>query len=109
MQQDINENLKKMSSWKRILFMLVFSVIVGLIRIILWTVILLQIASVLFTGGSNQHVLDFSRKLSAYLYHIILFLTFNTDDLPFPFSDWKLTEELDLPKTKKTKLNKPKG
>jgi cytoskeletal protein RodZ len=109
MQQDINDNLKKISTWKRILFILVFSVIVGFIRILLWTVILLQIASALFTGSSNQHILDFSRKLSAYLYHILLFLTFNTDDLPFPFSDWSLTEELEMPKTKKAKLKKPRS
>ncbi len=109
MQQEINENLKKISTWKRILFILVFSVIVGLLRVLLWTVILLQIASTLFTGNSNQHILDFSRKLSAYLYHILLFLTFNTDDLPFPFSDWSMTEELEMPKTKKPKLKKPQS
>jgi len=109
MEQDLNENLKKISTWKRILFILVFSVIVGFIRILLWTVILLQVASTLFTGSSNQHILDFSRKLSAYLYHILLFLTFNSDDLPFPFSDWSLTEELEVPKTKKVKLKKAKS
>lgn len=109
MQDDINENLKKMSTWKRILFILVFSVIVGLIRVLLWTVILLQIASTLLTGKSNQHILDFSRKLSAYLYHILLFLTFSTDDLPFPFSDWSLTEELEVPKIKKAKLKKSRS
>ncbi len=98
MEQDINNNLKKISTWKRIFFMLVYSVIVGLVRILLWAVILLQVASALFTGAPNQNILSFGSKLSAYLYHILLFLTYNTDKLPFPFSDWNLTEELDLPK-----------
>lgn len=97
MQEQINENLKKASTWKRIFFILVFSVIVGLVRILLWAVILLQIASTLLTGSVNKNILDFGRKLSAYLYHILLFLTFNSDQLPFPFSDWSLTETLELP------------
>jgi hypothetical protein len=108
MEDEINENFKKISTWKRIIFIVGFSIIVSLIRILLWTVILLQIATSLFTGNSNQHILDFSRKLSAYLYHILLFLTYNTDELPFPFSDWNLTEELELPEVKKSKLKKTK-
>lgn len=97
MQEQINENLKKTSTWKRIFFILIYSVIVGLVRVLLWAVILLQIASTLLTGAVNKNILDFGRKLSAYLYHILLFLTFNSDQLPFPFSDWSLTETLELP------------
>jgi hypothetical protein len=100
MQQQINDNLKKLSTWKRIFFMAIFSVIVGFVRILLWAIILLQIASVLFSGRTNENILNFGQSLSAYLYHILLFLTFNTETLPFPFSDWKLTEQLDLPKIK---------
>ena len=98
MEQDINENLKKISTWKRIFFIIIFAVIVGLVRILLWAVVLLQIASSLLTGEPNKNILSFGRKLSVYLYHILLFLTYNTDKLPFPFSDWDLTEELELPK-----------
>jgi hypothetical protein len=100
MEQEINDNLKKISTWKRIFFLLVFAVIVGLVRMMLWAIIFLQVASALITGTPNQHILGLGSKLSAYLYHILLFLTYNTDKLPFPFSEWKLTEELELPKTK---------
>lgn len=101
MDQDINDNLKKISTWKRIFFMMVYSVIVGFVRILLWAIVLLQVASALVTGSPNKNILDFGSKLSAYLYHILLFLTYNTDKLPFPFSDWNLTEELELPDIKK--------
>ncbi len=93
MQQEINENLKKLSTWKRIFFMLVFAIIIGLVRMLLWAVVLLQIASVLLMGSTNRNILNFGRSLSAYIYHILLFLTFNSDQLPFPFSDWSLTEQ----------------
>ena len=97
MQEHINENIKKPTTWKRIVFILVFAVIVGLVRVLLWAVILLQIASTLLTGSVNKNILEFGRKLSAYLYHILIFLTFNSDKLPFPFADWSLTETLELP------------
>ncbi|MFW5442852.1 MAG: DUF4389 domain-containing protein [Methylococcaceae bacterium] len=100
MQQEINENLKKINTWKRIFFILVFTVIVGLVRILLWAVIFLQIASSLITGEPNKNILAFGSKLSAYLYHILLFLTYNTDSLPFPFQDWSLLDDLELPKIK---------
>ena len=96
MKEDIQQNFKKIGTWKRLFFMGVFSIIVSLVRVLLWVVILLQIASTLFTGKSNPNILNFGRSLSAYLYHILLFLTFNKDDLPFPFSDWNLTEETEL-------------
>ncbi|MDO8844018.1 MAG: DUF4389 domain-containing protein [Methylicorpusculum sp.] len=97
MQEQINENLKKPSTWKRIVFIMLFAIIVGLVRVVLWGIILLQIAYTLLTGNSNKNILDLGKKLAAYLYHILLFLTFNTDEMPFPFSDWNTTETLEIP------------
>jgi len=94
MEEELNNNLKQVSTWKRIAFILVFAVIAGVVRTLLWVVVLLQIASALITGNTNKHILGFGQKLAAYLYHILLFMTFNTDDVPFPFSDWGLTEEV---------------
>lgn len=101
MDEQIEENLKKISTWKRIFFMLIFAAIGGLVRMLIWAVILLQIVSVLFTGSPNSNVLRFGRNLSLYTYHIITFLTFNSEILPYPFSEWEVTEELNLPEPKK--------
>jgi Domain of unknown function (DUF4389) len=100
MDEQIEENLKKISTWKRIFFMLIFAAIGGLVRMILWAVILLQIASVLLTGKPNENVLKFGRSLSLYTYHILAFMTFNSEILPYPFAEWELTEELVLPEPK---------
>jgi hypothetical protein len=43
---------------------------------------------VLFKGQVNESVLPFGQNLSTYIYQITLFLTFNTDDMPFPFMDF---------------------
>ncbi|NOQ17215.1 MAG: DUF4389 domain-containing protein [Methyloprofundus sp.] len=94
LDEQTNENLKKISTWKRIAFILVFAVIIGVVRTLLWVVVLLQVISALLTGKANQNILGFGQKLAAYTYHILLFLTFNTDETPFPFSDWNATEEV---------------
>lgn len=103
MDEQINFNLTQLSTWKRIFFMLIYSAIGGLVRMLLWAVIILQVASALLTGKPNQNILNFGRSLSIYTYHILLFLTFNTETLPFPFSDWNLTAELQLPEDKAPK------
>ena len=97
MDEQINYNLKQLGTWKRIFFMLVFAAIGALVRMILWAVIILQVASTLLTGKANPNVLSFGRSLSIYTYHILLFLTFNTETLPFPFSEWNQSAELQLP------------
>lgn len=96
MKDQINDNLKKTSTWKRIIFMLILAIVVSIVRTLLWAVILLQVITTLLTGSSNTHILAFGRSLSAYLYHITLYLTFNTEVLPFPFSNWQVTEQFDL-------------
>lgn len=97
MQDQISENLKKIDTWKRIIFMLIYAMIDSLVKLLLWLVILLQVGSVLLTGAANPNILKFGRDLSTYHYHILLFLTFNTEQLPFPFADWNLTIALDSP------------
>jgi hypothetical protein len=96
MDEKIEENLKKISTWKRIFFMLIFAAIGGLVRMILWAVILLQIASVLLTGKPNDNVLKFGQSLSLYTYHILAFMTFNSETLPYPFAEWEMTEALQV-------------
>ncbi len=100
MDEQINFNLTQLSTWKRIFFMLIYAAIGTLIRLLLWAVIILQIISALLSGKPNQNILDFGRSLSVYTYHILLFMTFNTETLPFPFSDWNLTAELQPHETK---------
>ncbi|MEQ1621286.1 MAG: DUF4389 domain-containing protein [Methylococcales bacterium] len=96
MEEQINFNLTSASTWKRIFFMLIFAALGSLVRMLIWVVIVLQVASSLLTGKPNQNILNFGRSLAVYTYHILLFLTFNTEVLPFPFSDWNLTAELSV-------------
>ncbi|NOT83290.1 MAG: DUF4389 domain-containing protein [Methylococcaceae bacterium] len=96
MQEYLNSDKSQIIIWKRLLYMLIYGILAGLVRMLIWVVILIQLGTVIFTGEVNQHLLNFGQRLSAFLYHMLLFLTFNTDDLAFPFASWGLTKEPEL-------------
>ncbi len=75
--------------------MMIFAVILGLVRILLWAVILLQVIWSLLLGSANGYVLKPGRALSLYVYRIFLFLTYNSDEMPFPFAEWNEHEAPD--------------
>lgn len=86
---EIEQNLKSRSTWLRLLFMIVLAFIYGISRIVVGAVIVLQFLVVLFTGETNERLLAFGRSLSTYTYQLLLYLTYNTEERPFPFDlDW---------------------
>ncbi len=100
MEEQINIHLSQAQTWKRIFFMLLFVVVVTMARWLAWAVIVLQLIFVLLTGTKNSNILSFGRGLAIYEYHILLFLTFVTETLPFPFSPWGIQADLKFPDEK---------
>jgi hypothetical protein len=85
----IEENIKSRSTWLRLLFMFVFYVIGTVTTAVLSVVVLLGFFWVLFTGEKNGQLQQAGQVIADYLYEIIRYLTFNTEDKPFPFgNDW---------------------
>lgn len=76
----------------RLLFMLLFGV-VG--YFVFWASLLaagLQFIVRLVTGAVNDELVQFSTVLSDYLGDILRFVSFQTDDKPFPFNEQKKTD-----------------
>jgi len=88
MEDEIRQNLRNRTTWWRALYMLLFTVIYGIAEVVIATVVLFQLLSVLFTGCTNERLLTLGQNLSTYVYQILLFLTFNSDERPYPFGDW---------------------
>ena len=84
----LEENIKSRSTWLRLLFMILFMALWSISRFIVLAVVVLQFFWVLFTGDANQRLLAFGESLATYSYQIISYLTYNTEEQPFPFSDW---------------------
>ncbi len=88
MQQQTRDRLSNPSLWKRALYMLIFSIIRALAEGVVTLVAIFQFITLLVTGSANEPLLKFGTNLSAYIYQIMQFLTFNTEEYAFPFSDW---------------------
>ncbi len=82
-------NVKKQSIWLRLFFMLVISFLYGISRVVTGAVVIIQFFWVLFTGEVNENIQQFGQRLATYTYQIIRYLTFNTEERPFPFDlEW---------------------
>lgn len=89
----IVDNIKAKSIWLRLFFMLVIALLYSVSRLVVGVVVMLQFFFVLFTGKTNTQLLLVGQSLSTYTYQIICYLTFNTEDRPFPFdTEWPKRE-----------------
>ena len=93
MEQQTKTYLLNSETWIRLLYMIVFGLLSILARMVVWIVAVLQFLLVLITGADNKNLRDLGQGASKWTYQAFLFLTFNSDDKPFPFSDWPEIEE----------------
>lgn len=74
--------------WMRGAYILLFGFVYYIAQIVMIAVVVLQFMFVLFTKEKNEEVLLFGADLSEFLFQVFRFLTFNSDERPFPFAEW---------------------
>jgi hypothetical protein len=72
----------------RVLWMVVFVVVWQVAVTVLAVVVLVQLAYRLFYGAPSLSLMSFGDSLSQYFAQIGRFGTFQTDQKPWPFTDW---------------------
>ena len=88
-QKPMEENLKSKATWTRLLFMVICYILVSIASFVGTFVVVLGFLWVLFTGEVNRQIQQVGQSLAAYIYEIIRYLTFNTDERPFPLGgEW---------------------
>ena len=88
MSGDIKENVPRRSIWLRLGFMIILGVAFSVAEVITSAVIAFQFLASLFTGQTNEQLTRFGRNLARYLQQIIVYMTFVTEEKPFPFTPW---------------------
>lgn len=86
--EELKEHVKDGGIWLRLLFMLLFVAIYHVAAVVLALVAFFQFLCVLFTGKKNAKVLSLGASLSTFIYQVYRYLTFNSEERPFPFADW---------------------
>ena len=82
---DLETHIKSRSTWLRLLFMLIYAALISLASLVGTFVVVLGFLWVLFTGETNSQLRQAGQGIASYVYEIIRFLTYNSDEKPFPF------------------------
>jgi hypothetical protein len=88
MDEALKDRLTSRDLWMRALFMILFVIAYSIAEILITVTVIVQFLIILFTGSANELLIRFGNNLSTYVYQIIRFETFNTEERPFPFMDW---------------------
>jgi len=86
-EQTMNHDTKH-NLWLRGLHMLLMGLAYQVTGTLLLAVTLIQFVMMLLNDTPKARLLAFGRSLGRYLHQIACFLTFASEDKPFPFSDW---------------------
>jgi len=92
-QQHVKQNLQDTNQWIRILYMVLFWIVLYFSMMVTGVLIFIQVLFALVTGTDNKNLRKFSADLAKYINQIILFLTYNDERKPFPFAAWGELEE----------------
>ncbi len=88
MSDNIKTNLSRRSTWRRGLYMLLFAIFYGIAEVVLTLIVLFQFLLQLISGDVNVRLRQLGLEIAAYLYQITRYLTFNSEQLVYPFSEW---------------------
>ncbi len=88
MEQETKDNLTIRNTWMRVVYMILFAVIFNIVEFVIAVVAIVQFLSTLFTGKVNQQLQALGQGVGAYVNEITQFLTYHTDDKPYPFAPW---------------------
>jgi hypothetical protein len=64
-----------------------------LASIVMWVVVAVQFLFSLITGEDNLPLRRFGHSLSTYIYDVLKFLCYSSEEKPFPFADWPESSE----------------
>ncbi len=83
---DIKDNARNTDTWLRGLFILVFAVIFYFLVGLIWLLVIFQFVTKVITGELNGNLEQFSTKMTSYAMQILNYITFQSEERPFPFS-----------------------
>ncbi len=100
-KSDIKKNVSSGHIWFRLVYMILFSIVLQVSVAVFWLVTLIQFLFALLTGSPNPKLALFADSLCQYIAQIVRFESFVSEEKPFPFSDFPDAEP-DLSETEKS-------
>ncbi len=95
---------KNSEIFSRIFYTVLFAFIGWMSLWVFAFVVLIQFGFLLITGQVNKNLKGFNQEVGLFIYDMIKYLSFQTNQKPFPFRDWPYGEETE--KQNNNELNK---
>lgn len=94
--EELKKNLTSGNQWMRLVYMVLFYFLLQLAGLVMLAVVVLQFLFAIITGSANDNLRRLGDQVSSYIYQTLQFLIYNTEEKPFPFSEWPESEAEDL-------------
>lgn len=82
------EKTNDKNDWARLLYMFLFAILFNAAEFVVYVIMIIQFLLRLTTGKSNDQLLVLGKNIARYAMQLIEYLTFITDEKPYPFSPW---------------------
>lgn len=96
-EEELKRNVADKDTWLRLVYMTVFAVAFYLASSLLFAIALLQFLAKLFSGKVLDGLLNFGINLAVYLGQIAKYLSYTSNEKPFPFADFPAQKVAILP------------
>ena len=94
--EELKQNLTSTNQWVRLIYMVLFAVLLEIAGFVMLAVVIAQFLFAIVSGSANDNLRRLGDQIASYIYQTLQFLIYNTEDKPFPFSEWPESEEEDL-------------
>jgi len=84
----MTEQTKITPVWNRILFVALFWIVFYITQLVVAAVVIAQCIFSVVTNNPNKQLVTFGDSLGKYIHDILRYVTFNSDQRPFPFSEF---------------------
>jgi len=98
-ENGVLDHLKNKETWLRLVFMLLFGIVFQIVKSIVFLVAIVQFLFTLLTGKAHGRIKVLALGLATYLRETTEFLTFVTEQKPYPWADWPSDPEAGAEKT----------
>ncbi|MBL1274569.1 MAG: DUF4389 domain-containing protein [Ectothiorhodospiraceae bacterium] len=88
MDDELKQNVTAAETWIRGLFILLFAFLLVIARMVTAAVVVIQFLFTVFSGQTNENLRDFGASLAQFIFQALMYVTYNSDDKPFPFRAW---------------------
>ncbi|WP_204378394.1 DUF4389 domain-containing protein [Agaribacterium haliotis] len=95
MDEQLKKNISAVHIWIRLVYMLLFAVVLYAAMAVFWVLVLVQFMFALIAGKPKLKLAQFADVLCQYINQCLRFVSFSSEEKPFPFSDLPVSDIVD--------------